>query len=546
MNTRLRNKRIGSFEVLNEYLNRIPTTSNFKYLVLRGKYAVPPRSGVNSPAQLGVPPGSRNITMLMQRGAVVSATGPVPDDPNLHDSMAIGSLPGPVPISGTTIVTAVAGSSTITMPGIGTPPDVGKWYFLYDKDKEETNGADSSTRKVGGEIVKVVSVSGVTITLDKPITQTYSGIHVILADIDALICQNITIQGGTFTGLREGKFGAGLRARLVVGLKIVGASAFNCQGAGIHAELCRDVTITQCRSEGMGDNNTGSGYAYLLDRSTRVNVGNCVAHVARVGTLLDCGPAKVEVAGFLGSRCKSNLFDVHGGDAYDCSAIGVYGSGPVRKNTVGNINWRLGAQLITINRCGMKDLTLQGNLTDISVENSTTERVIYESTSADPTFTGDVTLTNLSVTDSGVEVVDTAEIDYCIKFLRSGHPMRFNPVTFTNCSIKQPDSRTGFAVMNSDMCEIGAIAFDNCSIWCKGLTATTVGALTFGPSLVGVSGELNVDAIESQFVLPSARAVAKGWSGTYCTFSSSLSGRSTDGTTFTALSSADVTGMTWV
>ncbi len=546
MNARLRASRRGSNGALNDFFKRIPRGSTVKLLKLRGCFYVPKRSGGSLDAQLAIAPGTTNCTLRWERRSVVRSTGPAPSLPNRQDAVIVGDVNADIPTTGTTIVTAVAGSSTITMPGIGTPPDVGKWYFLYDKDKEETNGADSSTRKVGGEIVKVVSVSGVTITLDKPITQTYSGIHVILADIDALICQNITIQGGTFTGLREGKFGAGLRARLVVGLKIVGASAFNCQGAGIHAELCRDVTITQCRSEGMGDNNTGSGYAYLLDRSTRVNVGNCVAHVARVGTLLDCGPANVEVAGFLGSRCKSNLFDVHGGDAYDCSATGVFGMGPVRKNTVGNTSWRLGAQLITIRRCGMKDLALQGNLTDISVENCTTERVIYESTSADPTFTGDVTLTNLSVTDSGVEVVDTAEIDYCIKFLRSGHPMRFNPVTFTNCSIKQPDSRTGFAVMNSDMCEIGAIAFDNCSIWCKGLTATTVGALTFGPSLVGVSGELNVDAIESQFVLPSARAVAKGWSGTYCTFSSSLSGRSTDGTTFTALSSADVTGMTWV
>ena len=203
MNARLRASRRGSNGALNDFFKRIPRGSTVKLLKLSGRYYVPKRSGGSLDAQLAIAPGTTNCTLRWERRSVVRSTGPAPSLPNRQDAIIVGDVNADIPTSGTTIVTAVAGSSTITMPGIGTPPDVGKWYFLYDKDKEETNGADSSTRKVGGEIVKVVAITGSTITLDNPITQTYSGIHVILADIDNLVCQNITIQGGTFTGLRE-------------------------------------------------------------------------------------------------------------------------------------------------------------------------------------------------------------------------------------------------------------------------------------------------------------------------------------------------------
>ena len=180
--------------MLRDRLQRMKGSSEHTRINIRGRYKV------TSLANTIEIQDRSNLAVYWSRGSLLVGDLGSPSAP--RRPLTIGEISDSFSDSGAATVAAAtsAGATTITLAS-GTV-SAGQWYYLRDINKTEQNTGSPTAIKIGGELVKVKTVSGSTVTLYHPITQSYAsaaqGGDVRFALLPAALSAGATATGAAY------------------------------------------------------------------------------------------------------------------------------------------------------------------------------------------------------------------------------------------------------------------------------------------------------------------------------------------------------------
>jgi len=286
---------------------------------------------------------------------------------------------------------ASAGATTIPVNKLGSElPVAGKYYFLYDLNKWETHADNAEERLVGGELIKVKSVtdggSTATVVFEEPLSQPYESSvspktgNTILSKLpqvggnDIGICENITIKGLRVNGIsRDPNYVSWMWVLWSNG--VIVRDFYGCESGstGISFIRCRNALLENARGENIENKDNALEYTWQFQRCADVKVRRAYACNARYSVVMEAGTSKFNVIGAYGENIQESVFDIHGGDAYDGYiqyAIAWAGGQFYGSVALGNTAWRRGASNITLEDSVCSLINLR-----TAIRNSTVRRV---------------------------------------------------------------------------------------------------------------------------------------------------------------------------
>jgi|GEM_PF-3188698 len=391
---RLRNRRRASITVLNLKRERFQTTDSHMFLTIRGSFFVEKSDKLPSIYRKGP------LALKIARGSHIVGESPGPTiDPNLMVTGFIFGFRRPLiePDGAPRISAAISvGVSTLTVTS-GAVPVAQEWYYLRDNNKTELNESNPDpikwvTRHCGGELVKIKSVAGTnfpyTIELEEPTTQAYSSVvsggDPVLAFLPegSIVTPYLSVRGLRITGEMKSGFECWMITALVANLRLVGAACRNSYLTGYSFNYCRNMVISQCTGKDLLSTGGGSSYGFQIDRCVKTYVNSCLMQNARYGVTLEAGAAACTVNGFLPINCPDGAVDIHGGQGFDITFENVNAGDQVV--TIGNTNWRRGADGVTIKNCRFGRLRLTTGIHNLLVENCTGLSIKFKYGTKDP------------------------------------------------------------------------------------------------------------------------------------------------------------------
>jgi|GEM_PF-2497582 len=423
----LRGRRLVSEFVVQSRINLIPQAANeLRVMRLEGTIRCP---GTADDVGLLVPSGVKNLRLEMDRWssvrqltATLARTRTIQVGPNPIEPTTTGfSCP-----SG-----ASAGVTTITVNKNGSEvPAVGTFYFLYDRNKWETHASTAEERLVGGELVKVKSVTAGATTatvefenaLSQPFASSSGGIgNVLLSKLPSVggneigVCENITLKGFRVFGIsNSSNYASWMWVLWSSGVTVLDFYGCESVDTGISFIRCRNVQLFNARGENVENASNVNEYSFQFQRCAGIEVNRAFACNARYCVVMEAGSSGFKVTYAYGVNILESVFDIHGGDAYGgevrfvSAFVGPPGSflGSI---ALGNTAWRRGASNITVEDCSCQWLNLRTAIRNSTVRRVTCTRVNFLARENSPVldkgaagaYPDSVTMENLTVTYNG-------------------------------------------------------------------------------------------------------------------------------------------------
>ena len=534
---RLRSRRRASTEVLVDWATRLAPNAEPLRCTVRGRYF---RSASDEVLTLA----RSNLSMYWARGSGIFGVAAIS---GVQSNMLVGSPDTNFrDTSSASVSSAIApGATSVTVAS--DTVSAGQWYYLRDINKTETHVDVADTQRIGGELVRVKTVSGSTVTLYHPITQSYASaaqggdVRFSLLPSGANVTENVLVHGLRVSGQSAEGFECWVRAGLCAGLTFQHCRGDRSYLSGICVQFSRDVTLDYCSGRDLyTGSGTGSSYTFQFDRCVNVSVSQSWVRGARYGVTLDHGCATVLVDGFCADGVTVGAVDIHGGDSYDVTFNDINAENC--DATLGNPSWRRGCNTVSVQNSKFRDLRVVSAVRNTSFDNVFANRINFETTDKDSN-THAPTGVPYYVVFSGCEIDCTATPNNAainLTPISSGQPCSAY-VIFIDTTVTQHVSNAR------------ALISQNPTAWksfeCYGcLFNAPGGAACVQLGKNGISNELVFLASNSSFIVNNGQLVAAGvTSGTpYATFYNSAPNyRGTAIPATDPLDSSDVAGVVW-
>jgi len=265
-----------------------------------GKYPVRLLTGTHKPTgSISVPPGT---SFEGEPGAIL----------DLSSTTDGGSFKGGGVVSSPVSLSSDALGDTSTVILSATIPDLAVGDFL----KISSDKVFGSTNQKEGEIGRVSSISGTTITLEDPLSSNYRMADNPVAS-RMVMAENVSFRNLIIKGPSDAARGTvGFYFTGMYNLRFQNISTDNLTQGGVYISDCLSVDFLSCSFNDALRAGFGYGIA-ILYASQDISVTNCfgrkLRHLVTVGGGSSSSgiPRRISVQGCVGSQLDEAGFDVH-------------------------------------------------------------------------------------------------------------------------------------------------------------------------------------------------------------------------------------------
>jgi|GEM_PF-3449926 len=364
---RLRNRRCCSKAVLAQRLKRIPDVADglSRQFTLRGRF--PFENAVeNYIVEAGV---SRTIFLARRGSGLFSFDNSYTQDTPSVKAFLVGSIiaePDPTgggTVSGPSNANLAQGATALTINS-GTVTG-STWYYLWYTNELETN-AFGGTRKIGGELVYVKSVSGGVATIRDGLARPFpysANLRLTPLPTNAKVCEdirfrNFNIKAATYQpGDPSGLLGL-IYTAYCAGLDLQRCKLTGSYSAQLYFNFSREITITNCQGYECDGPNDLLSFAFCAQRCVNITVRDVYLRNTQYGISFTAGCANflVERLATIGNTQAS--FDLHGGSTEGGTARFIFC--PESQIQIGNPGWTLSCKSITVEDSTCAYITAKG------------------------------------------------------------------------------------------------------------------------------------------------------------------------------------------
>lgn len=519
---RLRNRRLLTSTAVIDKLIRLRRSSSCLILPWRGRLFV-----INQAFQPTLRrPGP--VTIQFFRGSGIRAfAGPSAGVSDIITGFVFGlRRPSLVALNAARTTSAIpVGTNTLSITS-GTKPEDGQWYFLRDNNKTEINQSDPDpakwiTRRCGGELVRVRSVSGAafpyTVVLEEPTTQAYlsaaDGGDPILAFLpdNAIVTPYLSVRGLRVHGERKSGFECWMIASLVANFRMAGSFCRDSYLTGFAIAYCRSVTISGCTGQHLLNTGAGSSYGFQIDHSVNVKVSNCIHVDSRYGAQIEGGSAACEFTGFLPLQVTVGAFDIHGGQAYNILFENM-DTTACPNVVIGNSSWRRGADGVTVLGCKFNRMRLVTGIHNLTIEKCKGQVVKFEYDTKDPSATAwNGNPVNIAFVDTVLDSPNPNPDGRTVSMpvYASATDYQIDNLTFENCELI---NRLGSGVLwvQNNTKKTSSISFTDCILNNNIVAPSAVGLVFLENSAQTPATSLTVTVTSSKLVIKAGPATFSG------------------------------------
>jgi len=348
--------------------------------------------------QLILPPGKGNFDLNFRHQAKLSLSAISPFDTgfSIFSFGTIspgGTAPGPTENGRKLSGSVTAGTKNLTLATGAEPVVADNWYFLRDTNKKETHAYNGEVRPIGGELVRVKTVSGTAVELYSETTQPYAASTTLkLTELpqDIKVCENISIRNARFQGRYGQRFISWLSTYYCAGVSLQNCKGLVAADAGLYFLYSRDILVQNCSAVSVTAapfstsilDLTYIGFAVCFTRTVNIKTFRTSVTRSVYGTSFEGGCAAFTVENLATAASTGGSFDIHGGDSYN--GLAKFISSPDTQIQVGNPAYTRGCRNVTVEDSVCAYITAKGNVRDSSFARITAKWLGFVGSKPDP------------------------------------------------------------------------------------------------------------------------------------------------------------------